>query len=74
MKCIFCKHGNTHPGQVTVTLNRHESTFIFKNVPADVCENCGEFFLDEDVTNELLRRVQKAIDNGAEVDILRYAA
>ena len=74
MICIFCKHGKTYPGKVTVTLNKDEATFVFKNVPADVCENCGEFFLDENVTHELLQRAQKALDNGAEVDILRYAA
>lgn len=36
MQCMICKHGETHPGHVTVTLQRGESTIIFKNAPAEV--------------------------------------
>lgn len=74
MTCLFCKQGQTHPGRVTVTLQREETVVIFKNVPADVCENCGEYYLSEDTTGELLERAEKAIQNGAEVEILRFAA
>ena len=29
-----------------MTLERDTTTVVFKNVPAEVCENCGEAFLD----------------------------
>ena len=74
MKCVICKNGDTSSGMVNVVLQRNECTIIFKDVPADVCENCGEYYLNEDVTNEILIRSEKAIKNGAEVEILRYAA
>ena len=74
MRCMICKKGETRPGEVTVTLQRGETTVIFKGVPADVCENCGEYYLDESVTRELERRAQIAVKNGAEVEILSYAA
>ena len=74
MKCVICKNGDTFSGMVNVVLQRNECTIIFKDVPADVCENCGEYYLNEDVTNEILIRSEKAIKNGAEVEILRYAA
>jgi YgiT-type zinc finger domain-containing protein len=74
MKCLFCKQGDTHPGQVTVVLERGETIVIFKDVPGDVCENCGEYYLSADVTGELLERAEAAIRNGAEVEILRFAA
>ena len=38
MKCVICKHGETNPGEVTVTLPKTEATLIFKLVPAEVCE------------------------------------
>ena len=44
MKCVLCRHGETHPGKVTVTLLRGETAVIFKGVPAAVCENCGEYW------------------------------
>ena len=47
MKCNLCKVGSIKPGFVTVTLHRSSSTIIFKKVPAEVCENCGEYFFSE---------------------------
>ena len=74
MKCVICKNGDTAFGMVTVVLQRNGCTIIFKDVPADVCENCGEYYLNEDVTSKILIRSETAIKNGAEVEILRYAA
>lgn len=74
MTCLICKHGTTKPGHTTVTLQRGACTVIFKNVPADVCENCGEYYLDESVTRQLERRAEVAVKNGAEVEIIAYAA
>jgi YgiT-type zinc finger domain-containing protein len=59
---------------VTVTLQRGEATVIIRGVPGEVCRNCGEYFLSEGVTGEVLARADRAIENGAEVEILRYAA
>ena len=74
MKCTICKQGTTSPGHVTVTLQRGETTVIVKEVPADVCENCGEYYLSEEVTDKLLSRAEVAVKNGAEVEILKFAA
>ena len=74
MKCVICRQGETRAGDVTVTLPRGESTIIFKGVPAEVCENCGEYYLSESVTEELMARAEEAVKSGAEVEILRYAA
>ncbi len=74
MNCLFCRQGQTRFGQVTVVLQRGETVVIFKDVPADVCENCGEYYLSDEIAGELLERAEKAIQNGAEVEILRFAA
>ena len=57
-----------------MTLQRGDSTIIFKLVPAEVCENCGEYYLSEAVTEQLLTRAERAVANGAEVEIRRFAA
>jgi YgiT-type zinc finger domain-containing protein len=59
---------------VTVTLQRGETTVILKGVPADVCANCGEYYLSDEVTRQVLERAEAAVSSGAEVEILRYAA
>lgn len=74
MTCLICKNGEARPGQASVTLQRGDCTVIIKGVPADVCENCGEHYVSEEVTRELLRRAEVAVRNGAEVEILGYAA
>jgi YgiT-type zinc finger domain-containing protein len=74
MKCVLCKHSDTKPGSVTVTLQRGESTVIIKGVPAEVCANCGEYYLSDTIAGEVLRMGEDAVRKGAEVEILRYAA
>jgi YgiT-type zinc finger domain-containing protein len=74
MKCVLCKHSDTKPGSVTVTLQRDESTVIIKGVPAEVCANCGEYYLSDTIAGEVLRMGEDAVRKGAEVEILRYAA
>ena len=74
MKCTFCKQGTTKPGNVTVTLSRGNTVVVIKNVPAEVCENCSEYFLSEKTTEKVLSSAEDAVKKGAEVEILRYAA
>ncbi len=74
MKCVICKHGEIAKGTTTVVLNRDETTVIFKQVPADVCKNCGEYYLSSEVTGQILSKAEEAVKKGVEVEILRYAA
>lgn len=74
MICPVCKHGTTAPGTATVTLEREGVTLVFKNVPAMVCDNCGEEYLDEDVTARLMEVAEEAAQTGVVVDVRRYKA
>lgn len=74
MKCSLCKHGETSPGTTTVHLNRGESAIIIKGVPAEICTNCGEYYLSEAITAKVLRLAEEAVRKGAELEILRFAA
>ena len=74
MNCVICRNGTTHHGFVTVTLQRGETTVILKQVPADVCDNCGEYYLSSEVTAQVLEKAESAVRSGAEVEIMRFAA
>jgi YgiT-type zinc finger domain-containing protein len=74
MSCAICRNGTTYRGFVTVTLQRVETTVILKQVPADVCDNCGEYYLSSEVTAQVLEKAESAVKSGAEVEILRFAA
>ena len=74
MKCVICKHGHTKTGTATIVLERAGACVVFKSVPANVCDNCGEYYVSEEITRKLLERAEAAVKNGAEVEIIRFAA
>lgn len=74
MKCPICKHGSTHKGHASITLERDGATLLFKDVPADICDNCGEIYHDEEVPRSLLEQAEQTSARGVELDVRRYAA
>jgi YgiT-type zinc finger domain-containing protein len=74
MKCVICKHGTTYSGNVNVSLERDGCIIILKNVPADICENCDEYYLSQTTTAAVFDRAERAIASNAEVEILRFVA
>ena len=74
MKCVICKQGQTHNGFATVTLDRGATTVVIKEVPAEICDNCGEYYLSDDVTEKLRQLAESAFRAGVEVEVLKYAA
>lgn len=74
MRCVICRHGEVNPGVTTVTLQRGQATLVFKDVPARICENCGEAYVDEEVAGLLLRATEQAALQGVEVDVRSFAA
>ena len=74
MKCAICRNGYSVKGHITVVLERDQSTLVFKNVPAKVCENCGEEYLSEETNQELLKKANDAADRGVDLELLRFAA
>lgn len=57
-----------------MTLERGGTIVILKGVPAEICENCGEYYLSEKIIEQVLLRAEQAEIGGAEVEILRFAA
>lgn len=74
MKCMVCRQGETKQGTATVTLEREGLTLVVKEVPAQICENCGEEYIDESVTKQLLETAEEVAAEGTQVDIREYRA
>ncbi|MDA1348742.1 MAG: type II toxin-antitoxin system MqsA family antitoxin [Chloroflexi bacterium] len=74
MKCVICRHGDMSPGTATVTLVRDSLTLVVKAVPALVCENCGEEYVEDAVTAKLLESAEEASKAGVQVDVRHYVA
>ena len=71
MKCTICKNGETNKGLTTVTLERNGSVIIFKEVPADICDNCGEYYLDKETSARIYSEADSAVKQGEEVEVIR---
>lgn len=74
MKCPICKHGETAPGSATITLERGGLTLVVKAVPAEVCDNCGEQYVDEQATAGLLAEVESEARAGTEINVRHFQA
>ena len=74
MNCVICKTGQISAGNAIVTLQRGETTLVIKNVPADVCDNCGEYYLSEKMAERVLELGESAVKKGVEVEVVRWAA
>ena len=73
VKCLVCKHGDARSGTTPVTLTRNGTTLVVKGVPARVCSNCGEEYVDELTTARLLEVAEQAARSGVEVEVRDYA-
>ena len=74
MKCVICKSSETQPGTATVILEREGMTLVIQGVPARVCANCGEEYVDEDTSACLLKTAEEAAQAGVRVDVREYIA
>jgi YgiT-type zinc finger domain-containing protein len=72
MKCVICKIGETRPGRTLVTLERESATLVVKAVPAEVCANCGEAYVAEEVSRQILVTAEHAAHSGVQVDVREF--
>lgn len=74
MKCPICRQGEIAPGKTTVTLERGDTVVVIRDVPADVCGTCGEYYLDARIAEKVLASADDAVKRGAVVEIVKFAA
>lgn len=74
MVCGFCRGVRIEPGSVTVLLEREDTTVGIRDVPADVCRNCGEYWLEEGTAQRVLEQGEVAASGKSEVEIVSYVA
>ena len=72
MNCPVCHAGDRRPGTTTSTMSRGDATIVVRQVPADVCDNCGEAFLDLEIARELERIAETAFATGVRYELRDY--
>lgn len=72
MKCVICKNGETEPGSTIFTFTDNETIVVVKDVPAKICDNCGEEYLDSETTRRLLDGSVGEVNHDVEVEVRNY--
>lgn len=71
--CVSCHRGTLQRGARNATFEVEGTTVVIRNVPADVCDACGEASLDPRTTERLLTLAAGAAGwSGAPVQICDY--
>ena len=55
MTCVICKHGETKLGTTRMAVERGATVLVVRGVPAQVCDNCGEAYLNADAVDRFRR-------------------
>jgi len=68
----MCHAGSLREGATTVTMERGEATIVFKDVPAEVCEICGEAFVGEEISEDVYEQAEAAVEAGVQFDVRQW--
>lgn len=75
MKCIICGHEQTVQALTREFLSCGKKGVVIRNVPSQICPNCGEVYHDEAITRRLLEVAELAISRSAsEVAVAEFQA
>ena len=72
MDCVICKVGETKKGKANFSLEKNGTFLIYKNVDADVCDNCGEAYFSVETSRKIEQLSSEAVSKGAELEVVKF--
>lgn len=72
MNCILCK-GKLIQGKVNHIVDIDGHIIIIKGVPANICKQCGEYYIETNIALKLEKIIEKAKKNKAEIFVVNYS-
>lgn len=70
--CMFCKCDTVKDSVTTHVVNYRNCIIVIKNVPCEECEQCGEKFYTDEVTERLEELVSAAKRLMQEISVIDY--
>jgi YgiT-type zinc finger domain-containing protein len=71
MNCIFCK-SILFKGNVNHIIDFDGHIIIIKGVPANVCKQCGEYYVENNIALKIEKTIEYAKKNNAEILVINY--
>ncbi len=72
--CFHCPEGEYKSGTTTRTLEDRDTVLVVKEVPALVCDKCGDAAFSEKVSERLETFINEAVEAGVESEVRNYRA
>ena len=72
MKCAICNYGETQFGFTTIVLEKNGTTLLFRQVPAQICDTCGEEYVSSDTNKTILERATAEMNRGVSLELLNF--
>ena len=71
MKCALCK-SHLVESKINHIIDLEGHIIIIKGVPAKVCNQCGEYFLDHKIALQVEKIINDVMKNHAEIFVVNY--
>lgn len=71
MDCLMCK-GKLENKNTTFMVELNNCIIIIKNVPSQVCKQCGEVSYSNEVAKQLEKLVNTVRDSITEITVINY--
>lgn len=72
-RCPLCG-GDMTEGATAIPFFIDEKIVVVKDVPAEICTDCGEAYMKSSVVGEIETILDRLADLNAEVSVIRYSA
>lgn len=72
MICLICRQAELADGLTSIAFEREEFRLLIHNVPAQICPNCGEAVVGEDVAIQLINEAEDSFNQGMREDMREY--
>lgn len=73
MICTICK-GSTKLQTINFPIDLENIFILVKEVPAIVCQQCGEYFLEDNIAERIEEISETTKSSNIEIEILKFAA
>ena len=70
-KCPLCG-GEKEDGKTTYSVDLNFGVVVVRNVPAKICSQCGEEWIEHDVSKQLEKVIDTARQSHSQVEILSF--
>ncbi len=72
MNCFICENGDYIEGKTTLSLNRDNQVMLVTDIPALVCNKCGESLFTPDVSRVLYEATNEMFNMGDTNTVISY--